>query len=151
MSTSGGSAAAPVAGQVLAQLSYTVASDSTYSTTSTSLTAIDATNLALTFTAPSSGNVLVETEGVYSSAAGIGGYVGVLSASSPIGNSGLVLQTSTTIRVRYSFLVTGLTAGSSYTFQLAWFTQNTADALTLKYGQSSSAPYGPINFAIMAA
>jgi hypothetical protein len=109
---------------VLAYTSYNPGTLSSYTTTSTTVSDVDATNLAVTFTAPTSGKVLVTLSGV-------GGASGTAND-----NSLWALRESTTTiagpsnahagngsansNLTMSFVITGLTGGSSYTYKWAW-------------------------------
>jgi hypothetical protein len=112
---------------VLAEVIYNPGTETPVSTTSTSLSDVDATNLAITFTAPLSGAVIVQLHGMALAASSSTQIAwGLREGSSDIANSSriiamtgsatsdLALQTGI-----YQFKVTGLTAGSSYTYKWA--------------------------------
>lgn len=96
----------------------------TYTTSSTSAVDVDATNLAVTFTAPANGIVIVTLSAlVDNNASGNGlsfvvreGVTNVSTAQVCSIPSGLPSNTSTRL-----FRITGLTAGS-HTYKFGWFT-----------------------------
>ncbi len=101
-----------------------------YGTTSNSPVAMDATNAKLTFTAPHSGNVLLQEScewGVSNVATGIG----LVWATSATANTGLVGSEvytgsigTATFATAYKVLEhywTGLTPGTPYTVYLQWY------------------------------
>lgn len=153
MATSGGlvpgSSSDPVLGQTLAQLSYNSVGGTTYTTTSTTIVAIDTTNLAITFTAPPSGQVWVEFEGALLVAASKNIYFGLISAGSQIGPATVMLGAFAELdRITGKLLITSLTPGASYTFQLAWFV-TTGGTATMYNGVSGN--NGPTNMLVKAA
>ncbi len=109
------------------------------------MTAIDTTNLRLTFTGPSRGIVYVRVRGVVSgtTAAGYNSMFGVLDgatvrfrarggggfneiASSPVATDQLIFNAQG--------IVTGLTGGTSYTWDAAYGVESTQASAVLKYG-----------------
>lgn len=88
---------------------------------------VDSTNLRVTFTAPASGNVWVELEGMAASS-GVTAATGVFGTywclknnadGSLVTNSSIPMITTTNtdaLRLRYSTKVTGLSSGTSYTY-----------------------------------
>jgi hypothetical protein len=115
-----------VSGQFLAApVSYAPASATVYSLSTAGFAALDAVNLAITFTAPPSGSVLVELRGfVVDGSTGATVWFGLLNASggaltgptAEVLNSGLA---SKDLMLASRHLVTGLTPGTSYTLQWA--------------------------------
>src|SRR5579884_3155025 len=86
-----------------------------YTTTSTSSVDIDATNLALTFTAPPSGNVIVRLcGGVYVSTAGSPVVFTVREGSTDVGHC-QATEFDRGVSVLAEIRITGLTAGSQHT------------------------------------
>lgn len=104
---------------LLAVVSYTKGTDTPYTTTSTSYVDVDATNLAVTFTAPASGNVLVRLTGTAQMGAANNGYWGLREASTTI-KQGLAVGVTNAHGATVAFHVTGLTPSSSYTYKWAW-------------------------------
>jgi hypothetical protein len=110
-------------------------------TAALAMTALDTTNLRITFTAPPSGNVLVRMRTNVSGATTMPSILlGVLQSStvigrqSPVGgNLGTALATSR-IGQEASFTVTGLTPGSSYTWDAAYGVEIVLAATNIKYG-----------------
>lgn len=108
------------------------------------MTALDTTNLRLTFTAPSSGNVYVRLRGVVSgtTTATLTNYWGVLDGatvrfrSRGIGGQNGASGTAATDQLvtEASGLVTGLTPGTSYTWDAAFAAEGTAGGAVIKYG-----------------
>ena len=118
-------------GALLARAQYAPSAAHTYTVINiaTGITALDSTNLVVTFIAPPSGNVLVELVGWVVGAATVGTIIlGVVSTtSSPgtlVGVSGLAYNSSTTTAadnkgIAYmKQLFTGLTAGTAYTWYM---------------------------------
>ena len=116
--------AAPASGGgLLAHTSYDPSTQAVYTPSSTALTAIDTTNLAVTFTAPSSGAVLVVLEAVATSEVDIM-YLGVTDSAGQVGHHGALSYDSSStnslqMRQTFSTLVAGLTPGDSYTYYFA--------------------------------
>ena len=104
-------------------VNYAPASVTTYNLGTSGFTALDATNLAVTFTAPDSGNVLVTLSGfVIEGGTGANIWFGLLSAGAIIGPTAQVLNSgmaSQGLSVTSSHLVTGLTPSVFYTFEWA--------------------------------
>jgi hypothetical protein len=105
------------------------------------MTAIDTTNLRITFTAPASGNVLVRlTCSLAKDTTPQVVLLGVLDGSTVMGRQaaiGSILDTPfTTWRVgqEASFLVTGLTPSNSYTWDAAYGVEEVATAGGIYYG-----------------
>lgn len=106
--------------------------DTTHTGTTTSLSDadVDTTHLAVTFTAPASGSVWVELEGVIfaitGGSSGNGYYWSVRNGTTTLGQTivASVAAGPTTIetpRCRATFNVTGLTPGTVYTFKWGHF------------------------------
>jgi len=113
-------------------------------TAALAMTAIDTTNLRLTFTAPASGKVLVRIRGV------LHGYtafpqilLGVLSGASVIGRSGPIGALKTTavataqLAVEAQFVVSGLSG--SQTWDAAYGVETLVSSTGLKYGGPNNA------------
>ena len=95
-------------------------------TTSTTLVAIDTTNLRVTFVAPPSGKVLVKLNGrSATTAGGYAAYWGLLDGATRRGHSQNV-STSVDFRSNCSIPVSGLTPGTTYSFDWAWCVDSTA-------------------------
>lgn len=121
-------------GGLLAVTAYRPGSEQNKTTTSTSFVDADATNLAVTFTAPSSGKVLVRL----SSRAGMsvttsfGGW-GLREGSTVVADQ-QVMFTGNTQRYAATFYVTGLTPGNSYTYKWAFVSGHTTATHTITMG-----------------
>lgn len=137
-------------GAILGGISYNPSGSNTYSTTSTSLVAIDSTNLAITFTAPPSGQVWVYIESYCHITVGSDGLeFGALSAGSQVGPIAVtVSQNAAYQRSPVTLLVPSLTVGNSYTFQAAWQVQSAATG-DIFYGAANGAG-GPVVFKVIA-
>ena len=122
ISSAGGGGGGP-----LAVVRYTPGSDGapTYNTNSTSLVDIDATNAIITFTAPASGNVLVDVAMSLHSASSNNTHLGIREGSSDIAGPQLVINNSQIVCVRRSFYITGISAGS-HTYKAAWSVDGSA-------------------------
>lgn len=131
-------------------------------TAALAMTALDTTNLRLTFTAPASGRVLVRLQGTLHGATTFPQIMlGVLESSTVKGRvspAGLVngnLAATTFLTVEGLFLVTGLTAGTSYTWDAAYGVETVVASTGLKYGgpnnTSANDAFGGFAFEIWAA
>lgn len=108
-------------GGLLAVVQYRPGSATDVPTTGTTLTAVDATNLSVTFTAPASGKVLVRLSSTgYANATTSHLMWGVLdSGGAVVYAASYVTQSASQQAHHRSFLVTGLTASASYTYRFA--------------------------------
>ena len=109
-------------------------------TAALAMTALDTTNLRLTFTAPASGRVLCRLKGVLHGATALPQILlGVLEGATVRGREaakaevGNITATSLT-SVEALFPVTGLTPGNQYTFDAAYGVEVVVAATGLKYG-----------------
>jgi hypothetical protein len=109
------------------------------------MTAFDTTNLRLTFTAPSNGNVLVHmTTNVTAGSAtpwtpsvllGVLESTTVRGRLAPNGNAQSIVGATTSFTALEAlFLVTGLTSGTSYTWDAAYGVETLATGSAIKYG-----------------
>lgn len=104
-------------------LARTIYTASNLSTTSTSYVDAEATNLAVTFTAPSSGNVNVRLEGQIRNGGGSVAWNLRTGAGDVAGTGAFIIGSfgsSIPQRIAYSVPLTGLTAGVSYTYKWGW-------------------------------
>lgn len=115
--------------EILATVSYNPATTATYGPFTTNAeTDIDATNLAITFTAPSSGKVEVFLDGLFNytqTSLSQGNWClrsGTTLIASAImsGNSVTASFSTGNARKSIAFKITGLTPGTSYTYKWAW-------------------------------
>lgn len=105
----------------LAYVAYRASTDiSIASTTSTTLVDVSATNLAVTFTVPPSGRVMVFLNALADSSASVV-YWGLREDSSIVAStqSWALYQAANSERMGYSEIVTGLTAGATKTWKWA--------------------------------
>lgn len=108
-------------GGILATNAYATGTDTALaSTASTTFVDIDATNAAITFTAPPNGAVLVHASSLLNTNAQTTGYYWCLNdgTSDITGTSVYMHNQNPAHRANYFALVTGLTAGNSYTFKV---------------------------------
>jgi hypothetical protein len=106
------------------------------------MTALDTTNLRITFTAPSNGSVSARLKGqTHGGTAGVGPgmYLGVLDGATVKGRlcpvTGSAEAAATTQNTREAiFVVTGLTPSSSYTWDAAYGVEGVGAASNLEYG-----------------
>lgn len=122
---------------LLRMVSYNPGTIASYSTTSATPVAVDATNLAATFTAPSSGTVLVKMSGLNSQSTSTNYTMWTLldGATEVTGARVQVVASSTTQDFRIvATTVSGLTPGASYTFKWAWLVSNTATTARIYAG-----------------
>ena len=138
-------------GGILARLQYAPASAQTYNLVAagTGLTAIDTTNLAITFKAPTSGNVMVRLTAFSQGGAAAGTSIvfGLTSTtSSPgtvVGVTELANLTPTATAADNgeigvtTQIITGLTAGTSYTWYFAAMYSGTASKI-VAHGSTSA-------------
>lgn len=119
-------------GGLLALISYSPAVQAVYGTTSSTLADVDATNLAVTFTAPASGKVLIRLT-AYCDIAAVGGnpfgYWSLREGAANIaGAGGAIVRTDSSTAgddgVRsMAFLLTGISAGS-HTYKWSYANSN---------------------------
>lgn len=127
---------------LLAGTLYDPAAAVTKATTAAqAMTAMDTTNLRLTFTAPANGAVLVHMAGVIHGATTFPQVLlGVLDGSTvrgravPGGSLGGTALATTFLQIEAYFLVTGLTPGSSYTWDAAYGVETLVASTGIKYG-----------------
>lgn len=145
---------------VLGAIAYDPATAASASTASyVAMTALDTTNLRITFNAPANGKVLVrlgcQTHGASSAPAII--LLGVLESSTVKGRmapTGAFLgQLATSIwRKEAAFLVTGLTPAASYTWDAAYGVELTVASTAIKWGGPDNTTgddaFGAFNFEI---
>jgi hypothetical protein len=112
-----------IPGTIVGFQRYAPSSTTVFSTTSTTLADVDATNAAVTFTAPASGNVLFRVSAWMDQSAGSGDLIiNVRESSSNIsGSAAKVIRggTGTQAYVSAPLYVTGLSAGS-HTLKLGY-------------------------------
>jgi hypothetical protein len=139
----------PAAGAspLLAVLRYRPGSDSTIlSSASTTLTDVDATNCAITFTAPASTNVIVDCRCNIQSPTNNYARLGLREATTNIAAASNVVFTpgTTILAVGTSFLLSGISAGS-HTYKLAF---SVAGGTGIIYGGPT---YGQVEMTVWAA
>lgn len=118
---------------LLASLSYRPGSDVQTTTTSATFVDIDATNLAVTFTVPASGAVLVRLTAITASTGAFAQYWGLRSGSSDVSNSeGFVKDLAAAFRVVHAVKITGLTPAASLTWK--WAQRTASGTMTTRYG-----------------
>jgi len=100
---------------------YAPGSNSTYSISSATVTDVDATNLAVTFTAPSTGNILVRLSALMSPSGAQDVGWAVRDGSTTVKTIYVTDAITGAVRYHASFAVTGLTPGNSYTYKFAWY------------------------------
>jgi hypothetical protein len=110
------------------------------------MTALDTTNLRLTFTAPASGKVMVRMAGCVHGATTFPTILfGVLEGAtvrgrhSPIGGLKTTAVATAMVTQESVFLVSGLTPGNNYTFDAAYGVETIVASTGLKYGGPNNA------------
>jgi hypothetical protein len=104
------------------------------------MTALDTTNLRVTFTAPANGNVFVRVKGqAHGSTAAPRLLLGVLEGAALRGRmtpSGMPVQSLATTQVgqEAAYVITGLTPGNSYSFDAAYGVEVAPVSTAIKYG-----------------
>lgn len=134
-----------IPGQMLAVTSRTSGSDTQYSTASATDSDVDATNLAVTFTAPPSGSVSVTLSGTANNSAANNGFWTIREGSSTLVS--FLIGTGTGFARTRIALITGLTPGTSYTYKWGYY-RVTNGTWFLYYGTPS---YGPLTMVVQAA
>jgi hypothetical protein len=127
---------------LLGSILYDPASAATKATTSLlAMTAMDTTNLRITFTAPASGKVLVRLRGVIHGATtfpqillGVLDSTTVRARTCPIGGLKTTALATTRLVRDGQAIVTGLTPGNSYTWDAAYAVQVVVASTGIKYG-----------------
>lgn len=126
---------------LLAGVHYDPAAAVTKATTAgQAMTAMDTTNLRLTFTVPASGKVLVRLCGTIHGATTFPQILlGVLEGATVKGRcspmlGGGNLAATTLMKAESVFLVTGLTPSASLTWDAAWGVETGVAATGIKYG-----------------
>lgn len=133
---------------MLSYVEYNPGSDITLSTVSSTLVDADATNLAISFTAPDSGRVLVVLNGFARTSTSAGNvHWGVRDSSAIITGSEARMTASNSLsRWTYSKRFSGLTPGASYSWR--WAHANVGGVTTdLRVGPS----YGPATMQVWSA
>lgn len=122
-------------GSALAYKDYSAGTSVTNSTTT--LTDIDATNLAVSFTAPASGRVLVRLTGVVGGTGVQGLYWGLRESTTDL--AVYFVRTSTANDIAsIAIPITGLTASSSHTYKWAQKVGGASASVTTFLGTSST-------------
>lgn len=140
-------------GTLLAYVARTAATLSEYATSSPTPEDVDATNLAVTFTAPASGKVRVVLSAVANSdGGGIAQWWSLRAGSANVGGTERLatMNTNEPTPITVSIVLTGLTPGTSYTYKWSWRTDGDA---WLEYGGTEFSGYsrGPATMEVYAA
>lgn len=143
----GGGSGAP-----LGILRYYRATDGIVATTTSATQAdVDATNCSVTFTAPASGNVIVDVGCLVGTAGSVQvHYLGLREGTTnivPRQGSG---ANPTTVMATRSFYLTGISAGS-HTYKLAFSADQGAACTMTIYGGPQAGGYGPVEMTVWAA
>lgn len=137
------SAPAQPMGTLLAVCSYDPVSVQAPTNNANSYIDADATNVKVTFTAPRSGRVLVQTNVLIG---GANGFVNLRDSGGNVASTDVRLTASTTLfRWQGEVLVTGLTSGQTYTWKLGF--KATSGTATLTYGGGN----GPVLMKVLSA
>lgn len=116
-SSSGGSGSG-----IIALTAYNPATITTLTTTSQTSVDVDATNLAVTFTAPANGKVLVRLTALIQQTASSSSTDFTLREGTTTIQDREVMASSAEEMISTVFIVTGLTSGSSHTYKWGWWT-----------------------------
>ena len=145
-----GATGASGTGILLAVHAYAPASDTTDSSTSTTFVDVDATNLAVTFTAPASGNVLIHVQVNVTSNNATGDiYVNLREGSTNLANTSRLVDavsSNTLTQIMCAFYLTGLSAGS-HTYKLGYKTTTAATTVAVNLGPN----FGQVVFEVWSA
>ena len=145
---SSGGGGEPISGDLIAVTSYAQDSDTDYTTTSTSFVDVDTDNLKVTFTAPSSGNVIVRVNAIIAgSNSSHNLYFNLRESGSDIAGTshGGAPSSSTQGFAQQAFdcYLTGLSAGT-HTLTLGYRTDNAATAAQVWSGPT----LGPVTLEV---
>lgn len=139
-------------GGVLAVKVFNPTTAASYSSNSNTLVDIDTTNLAVTFTVPTSGQVLVTLNGFYTGVASTNVMWGLRNGTVVVGQTAMDYSTGGYRRSSALFLVTGLTAGASVTLKWAHGVATGTAATSLSAGGVTTGSYsGPAVMSVMSA
>ena len=125
------------------------------------MTAIDTSNLRITFTAPASGKVLVRMKTAFHGSTTYGNcMLGVLDSTTvrargtPLGALKTTSLATTHVPLEHTAVVSGLTGGNSYTWDAAYAVQVISGAGGIKYGgpndTTTDNAFGAFQFEIWA-
>jgi hypothetical protein len=124
-------------GALLAYVAHNPGTLASYTTTSTSAADVDATNLEVTFTAPSSGAVLVRLSGLGGLTTTTGSQVNWLlrESTTTVANTQVSgVNSADNFFQSVAFVVTGLTPGASYTYKWGWMVSGSSTTARLFAG-----------------
>jgi hypothetical protein len=146
---------------LLGAVTYDPAAAATASTAAAAaMTALDTTNLRLTFTCPASGKVFVRVRVAQKGAtANPNVFLGVLDGATVRGRQSSIMGrlpgSATLCAHESSFLVTGLTGGTSYTWDAAYGCEFGVASTTIGWGGPNNATasdaYGAISYEVWDA
>lgn len=140
--------------EILAFHNYNPGTQADLTSTSTSFVDVDATNMAVTFTAPASGKVLIDISAATYVGAGVGIDWALRVGSTDVaGTNHRISYGSSGDRSTYSTLravITGLVADSSYTYKLAQRVGVGSGTVTTRVGGSARGNAGPAVFVVTA-
>lgn len=145
-------------GALLTFVSYAPASPGvTYSGTAQALAAVDATNLTVSFVAPTSGTVLVRQSAIgYMNSATFQGWWGIVThgTSTVVGVPALVTQVAAPESLSTVQVITGLTSGQTYQWDWAFGSNNasgTTHIIALGSTGTLATPGGPAAMEVWVA
>jgi hypothetical protein len=144
---------ASASSDLLSVTSYNPGTNTTTSTTSTAGVDVDATNLAVTFTVPASGKVLVRLTAVaYQSVNGAAYWwcLRTTGGANVAGTRGYAATNDAPTRTSLSIYITGLTPGASQTYR--WGHGVGSDTGNIRYGDDAgNGPFGPAVIEVWSA
>lgn len=146
------SVASGPSGVALATVAYNPASLATYTTSSTSFVAVDATNLTISFTVPASGKVIIVLEAAgkgITATTDLWWAVGPHSGGVATGSGGSMTSLSNSTRCRETILLTGLTPGAAVQYDWLYGSDTTGQSVSMFAGGTGLAGSGT-GAAIMA-
>lgn len=140
----------PAVGGALGFRAYRAPSAENKITSSTSLVEVDAANLAVSFTAPSSGAVEVVVEAsARSDVAGSVYHWGLLEGAAVVADRHLVTQNTAHAHTSVRFFVTGLTPGSTHTYKWAHCVSSNTGRMTTGL-ETSTIDFGAASMGVRA-
>jgi hypothetical protein len=129
-------------------LFHQVPTGATITFTDTSYQDLDATNCAVTFTAPTSGRVIIRCNAAFHGSAAVDAAWALRDGSTVMAEA--YTPTITSIQVTHKdFYVTGLTPGASYT--LKWSAKSASGSLSFYRATTSSYAGGPMTMEVVVA
>lgn len=140
-------------GTIIARTAYSPSSQSTVVTTSSTFADVDATNLAVTFTVPASGNIRFQVEGHWAIGVSTSLAFGIREGTTDVDTRmfGSVGLDGSIDLVSTAFIdVEGLTPGDSHTYKLSYARKGGSGTAGWRVGGTSDSKAGALTLSIIA-